>query len=105
MTFKRFPENDYHLTQNTYLEATKTGTITPIPELGAAAPQTSLNYTAPASIPPRKGRKVAFALISALLCYGGYSLWNSYLRYDSFGVVESDIVGIYTANPGIVQSL
>lgn len=105
MTFKRFPENDYHLKQNTYLEATKTGTITPIPELGTAAPQTSLNYTAPASIPPRKGRKVAFALISALLCYGGYSLWNSYLRYDSFGVVESDIVGIYTANPGIVQSL
>jgi len=104
MIFKRFPENDYHLTQNTYLEATKTGVITPIPELGAA-PKTSLNYTAPSSIPPRKGRKVAFALITALLSYGGYSLWNSYLRYDSFGVVESDIVGVYTTLPGVIQKL
>lgn len=104
MTFKRFPKNDYHLKQNTYLEATKTDTITPIPELGTT-PQTSLNYTAPASIPPRKGKKVAFALVTALLCYGGYSLWNSYLRYDSFGVVESDIVGVYTTTQGVMQNL
>jgi multidrug resistance efflux pump len=104
MTFKRFPENDYRLTQNTYLEATKTSEITPIPELGAV-PQTSLNYTAPSSIPPRKGKKVALVLLSGILCYGGYNLWNSYLRYDSFGVVESDIVGVHTTVPGSIQSL
>lgn len=68
MIFKRFPENDYRLLQNSYLEATKSGTLTKIPELGDKI-QTSLNYTAPTSIPPRKGRKVAFALITALLCY------------------------------------
>jgi HlyD family secretion protein len=104
MIFKRFPENDYRLLQNSYLEATKSGTLTKIPELGDKI-QTSLNYTAPTSIPPRKGRKVAFALITALLCYGSYSLWNSYLRYDSFGIVDSDVVGVYTTSPGIIQTL
>lgn len=104
MIFKRFPENDYRLLQNSYLEATKSGTLTKIPELGNQT-QSSLNYTAPTSIPPRKGRKTAFALITALLCYGGYSLWNSYLRYDSFGIVDSDVVGVYTTSPGIIQTL
>lgn len=104
MIFKRFPENDYRLLQNSYLEATKSGTLTKIPDLGNQT-QSSLNYTAPSSIPPRKGRKAAFALISALLCYGGYSLWNSYLRYDSFGIVDSDVVGVYTTSPGIIQTL
>lgn len=104
MIFKRFPENDYRLLQNSYLEATKSGVLTKIPDLGDKI-QTSLNYTAPTSIPPRKGRKTAFALITALLCYGGYSLWNSYLRYDSFGIVDSDVVGVYTTSPGIIQTL
>ena len=104
MTFKRFPENDYHLLQNSYVEATQSGVLTKIPDLGDKI-QSSLNYTAPTSIPPRKGRKAAFALITALLCYGSYSLWNSYLRYDSFGIVDSDVVGVYTTSPGIIQTL
>lgn len=104
MIFKRFPENDYRLLQNSYVEATKSGALTKIPDLGNQT-QSSLNYTAPSSIPPRKGRKTAFALITALLCYGGYSLWNSYLRYDSFGIVDSDVVGVYTTSPGIIQTL
>ena len=104
MTFKRFPENDYHLLQNSYVEATQSGVLTKIPELGDKI-QSSFNYTAPTSIPPRKGRKAAFALITALLCYGSYSLWNSYLRYDSFGIVDSDVVGVYTTSPGIIQTL
>lgn len=105
MTFKRFPESDYHLTENTYLEATKSGVNTQITELKTIPAQSSLNYTAPSSIPPRKGKKVAVALIAGLLSYGGYSLWNSYLRYDSFGIVEADIVGVHTTIPGIVQNL
>lgn len=104
MIFKRFPENDYRLLQNSYVEATRSDSVTKIPELGNQT-QSSLNYTAPSSIPPRKGRKTAFALITALLCYGGYSLWNSYLRYDSFGIVDSDVVGVYTTSPGIIQTL
>lgn len=104
MIFKRFPENDYRLLQNSYVEATKSGALTKIPDLGNQT-QSSLNYTAPSPIPPRKGRKTAFALITALLCYGGYSLWNSYLRYDSFGIVDSDVVGVYTTSPGIIQTL
>ena len=104
MTFKRFPENDYHLLQNSYVEATQSGVLTKIPDLGDKI-QSSLNYTAPTSIPPRKGRKAAFALITALLCYGSYSLWNSYLRYDSFGIVDSDVVGVYTTSPGTIQTL
>ena len=83
MIFKRFPENDYRLLQNSYVEATRSGDATKILE-SSNQTQSSLKYTAPSSIPPRKGRKTAFALISALLCYGGYSLWNSYLRYDYY---------------------
>jgi len=104
MIFKRFPENDYRLLQNSYVEATRSDDVTKIPELGNQT-QSSLNYTAPSSIPPRKGRKAAFALITALLCYGSYSLWNSYLRYDSFGIVDSDVIGVYTTSPGIIQTL
>lgn len=106
MTFKRFPENDYHLTENTYLEATRTGDVgTQDPELKKIKATSSLNYTAPSSIPPRKGKKIAMVLITGILAYGGYNLWNSYLRYDSFGIVEADIVGVNTTIPGIVQKL
>lgn len=104
MSLKRFPENDYHLLQNTYLEATKVGVTTPVEGVKPST-QTAMNYTAPASIPPRKGKKIALGLIAALLIYGGYNTWNSYLRYDSFGIVDSDIVGVYSTNPGLVQKI
>lgn len=104
MKLKRFPENDYHHTQNSYLEATQGGNFTSIPEL-VPKEQNSINYSAPTKLPPRKGRKAAFTIIACLLGYSSYNLWNSYLRYDSFGVVESDIIGVYTTNPGIVKTL
>ena len=104
MNLKRFPENDYRLLTNTYLEATQSGVITSIPELLSKA-QSSMDYTAPASIPPRKGKRLALGLITALLIYGGYNAWNSYLRYDSYGIVDSDIVGVHSTHPGLVQKI
>lgn len=92
MTLKRYQENDWRVEQNTYLEAIQ-------------VPEKSLNYAVPSVIPPRKGKKLAIAAMSISILYGSYFLWDSYLRYDSFGVVKSDIVQISSPNEGIVKTV
>ena len=102
MKFKRFPKNDYTQKQNSYQEALQTGSFSSIPELSKSQ---SLNYSAPKSIPPRKGKLLAIAITAAVLGYSGYSVWNTYLRYDSFGIVDSARVGIYSKNTGFISDL
>jgi len=101
---RRFPSNDWHHQKNSYKEATEKGEFTSVPKLKPTT-QSAMNYTAPAQIPPRKGRKIAIAVVTGLLGYGGYTLWDSYLRYDSFGVVEAHVIGVYSPTPGFVRSL
>lgn len=104
MSLKRFPENDYHQFQNSYQEATQSGDFTSIPEL-IPDKQSAMNYTAPAQLPPRRGRIFAFVLVTGILGTIAYNFWNSYLRYDSFGVVDADYVRVYPPTAGFIQNL
>jgi multidrug resistance efflux pump len=103
-SFRRFPGDDWRHEKNSYREAIERGEFTSVPELRAAN-QSSMNYTAPGQIPPRKGRKIAIAVVTGLLGYAGYTLWDSYLRYDSVGVVEANIIGVYSPIYGFIQTL
>ena len=104
MSLERFPAKDYRLVQNSYHEATGRGDFSSVPEL-VPTTQTAMNYTAPGQIPPRKGRKVAIFIVSALLGFSFYKVWDSYFRYESFGVVESDIIGVYSPIEGFVDEM
>lgn len=92
MTLKRYQENDWRVEQNTYLEATQT-------------PEKSLNYVVPSVIPPRKGKRIVVATMTLSILYGSYFVWDSYLRYDSFGIVKSDVVQVFAPNEGIVKTV
>lgn len=98
---KRFPKNDCALKTSSYLQE-QAGTDLAIPEL---VPISSLNYTAPGQIPPRKGKKLVIAAVLAAVCYGSYNVWNTYFRYESFGVVSANVVGVYSPIEGKVQRL
>ena len=98
---KRFPKNDCALKTSSYLQE-QAGTDLAIPEL---VPISSLNYTAPGQIPPRKGKKLVIAAVLAAVCYGSYNIWNTYFRYESFGVVSANVVGVYSPIEGKVQRL
>lgn len=103
MPFKRFPENDYLQKQNSYIESLQQGgEYSSIPSI---AKSQKLNYTAPAPIPPRKGRLLAITLAASILGYGVYSIWNTYFRYDSFGIIDATKVGIYSTNSGFITEL
>lgn len=103
---KRFPENDFHVFENSYLEATKSADFKSIPDIVPKdGPTTSMGYTAPGTLPPRKGKKLALTFLAAAVAFAAYNTWDTYLRYDSFGVVESGIVGIYTSNAGTIKTL
>lgn len=102
MKFKRFPQNDHTQKQNSYLEALQQGSYSSIPSVAKAQ---SLNFSAPPPLQQRKGRFIAILLAFAILGYGSYSVWNSFLRYDSFGVVDSSKVGVYSPTSGFVSSL
>ena len=104
MNLQRFPGKDYRLEQNSYHEATARGEFSSIPELVPSRPS-AMNYTAPGQIPPRKGRKVAILIVTALLGISSYKVWDSYFRYESFGVVESDIIGVYSPIDGFVDEM
>ena len=102
MPLKRFPQNDYHSLSNSYQEALNRGEFTSIPQI---AVKPSLNYSTPKAIPPRKGRVLAAFIAGSVLLYGGYNVWNTYLRYDAFGIVDSDKVSVYSSNPGFITAL
>jgi multidrug resistance efflux pump len=89
------------LKTSSYLQE-QAGTDLAIPEL---VPISSLNYTAPGQIPPRKGKKLVIAAVLAAVCYGSYNVWNTYFRYESFGVVSANVVGVYSPIEGKVQRL
>lgn len=98
---KRFPKNDYALKTSSYLQE-QAGTELAIPEL---VPQSAMNYTAPGQIPPRKGKKLVIAAVLAALSVGSYNVWNIYFRYESYGVVSANVVGVYSPIEGKVQRL
>lgn len=103
MIFKRFPENDYVQKKNSYLESIQQGgTFSSIPSI---AQSQKLNFTAPGPIPPRKGRFLAIILSASILGYCAYSIWNTYLRYDSFGIVDATKIGVYSTNSGFISEL
>lgn len=98
---KRFPKNDYALKSSSFLQE-QAGTDLVIKEL---VPISAMNYTAPGQIPPRKGKKMVIAAVLAALCYGSYTVWTTYFRYESYGVVSANVVGVYSPIEGKVQSL
>lgn len=98
---KRFPKNDYSLKASSYLQE-QTGNELSILEL---KPNSAMNYTAPGQIPPRKGKKLVMAVVIAALGYGSYNVWNTYFRYESFGVVDANVIGVYSPIEGKVQKL
>lgn len=102
MKFKRFYDNDHVGLQNSYQEAQQKGVFDSIPTL---APSQSLNFSVPPPLPARKGRFLAVSLVALILGYSGYVFWNSYLRYESFGIVEAKKVSVYSVNSGFVSEL
>lgn len=101
MPLKRFPKNDFALKSSSYLQEQACVDLA-IPEL---KPHSAMNYTAPGPIPPRKGKKLVILAVMAALGYGSYNVWNTYFRYESYGVVAANVVGVYSPIEGSLQKL
>ena len=80
-TFKRFPDNDY--TRKLTSHFSNSGS-TPV----------TTHYESPGQVPRRRGQILVFLLLAALLAGAGYLVWNSFIRYEAYGVVEANIVGL-----------
>lgn len=101
MALKRFPQNDYTV-KNCSFTAEQAGVPNLTPEL---TPHSSLKFTAPKPIPPRKGKRlVAFAVLSAI-GYAGYSVWDTYFRYEAHGIITANMVGVYAPFDGNIVRL
>lgn len=101
MSIKRFPMNDCSLKSSSYLQE-QAGVELSNPDL---KPISSMNFTAPGQIPPRKGKKLVILAVLAALGYGSFNAWNSYFRYESYGVVSANVVGVYSPIEGQLQQL
>lgn len=101
MSLKRFPENDCALKTSSFLQE-QAGVPLSNSEL---KPNSSLKFTAPTPIPPRKGKNLVALAVIAAFGYGAHSVWTTYFRYDAYGVVSANIVGVYAPYEGTVSSI
>ena len=91
-TFKRFPDNDY--TRKLTSHFSNSGS-TPV----------TTHYESPGQVPRRRGQILVFLLLAALLAGAGYLVWNSFIRYEAYGVVEANIVGLSSPVEGEIRRL
>jgi multidrug resistance efflux pump len=104
MSLSQFPNNDYANKKNSYIEALQNGEFSSVPVL-APKNQTAMNYTAPIPLPPRKGKKISIFFLLIFILFGVYKGWDTFFRYEAYGIVESDIVNVYSQQEGFVDNL
>jgi multidrug resistance efflux pump len=88
-TFKRFPENATSVASNTAIASS------PIAE----------PYSVPGDVPRGKGRMLIFGFIVAFFIGCLFTVWDSFYRYDAYGIVDANIIGVYATNPGKIETL
>lgn len=101
MNLKRFPKNDHTLRNSSFHEE-QAGLEFSVPEL---KPHSSLKFTTPKPIPPRKGKKLVAIAVIAAFSYITYSAWNTYFRYDAHGIITANVVGVYSPYEGNLRTL
>lgn len=92
MTFKRFPDNHYERNNSSHL----------YPQFKKEEAPKTTHYEEIKT--PKKRRVIPFFLFFVLFfCF--YFVWDTFFRYESYGIVESNKIGIYSPYKGIIDWL
>lgn len=71
-----------------------------------APPPRATPTVQPTPLPKRpKGRLLVGTFLVSLCAIGGYTVWNSLLRYEAYGVVQGRVIDVPPPWEGVVQSL
>ncbi len=89
--FKRFPDNDYSRRLTSHY--------------GSAAEPVTTHYEAPGRAATRTKQVIVFAVLVSLLGLGSYAVWDSFVRYEAFGIVDANVISVSSPMSGEVTDI
>ncbi len=89
--FKRFPNNDYTRRLTSHY--------------GSAAAPVTTHYEAPGRATTRVRKIAIFVILISLICLAVYAVWDSFARYEAFGVVDANVISISSPTTGEIQNI
>lgn len=90
--FRRYPNNDYTRTLTSHYD-------------GSALAPIATHYEEPGRKPARARRLAVLGLLGILFAFAAYSLWNSFVRYEAYGIVDANVVSVSSPTDGEVTSI
>jgi multidrug resistance efflux pump len=101
MAFKRFPQNHYETKRSSHHLALADAA----PSAPVSSPPAAADYPLPGAAGNGLGRILVLAAIMSAVAFSGYIAWDSMARYQAHGVVDAEMVRVYSPAEGSIASL